>query len=218
MTALLTDDMDSNLRNLRWAGLNQGFETLLAEDPEVNKTAGDRYTIVVEASAAAQEAFALVLPDLPSTASIQWRTPATFLNESQEIDELLILSRPLLSERIADRLAYLHSLDDDLEPDQAPISAGSQKNFMQFMISRRQFTDPSIGVTPDGYIQAEWHLDKDNHFVIQFLPNGYARYVAVAPNSSKPEHPKRMSGFLPFEEVLKAVSPARVTDWVHNEG
>lgn len=214
-TALLTDDKDGlNLRNLQLAGLKKGFESFFDAREATNTTTGDLVESLSLVWGTAENAFITVtdVAEPLGTDTVEWRIPETMLSDSEEVVELSALIHLLLPDRIVKRIDYLRGLEN--EPGEEPMSAESLRSFVRFMTNNQGLLDPSVAVTPDGYVQAEWHEGKDKHLVVEFLPGELARYAAITPNIDKPERPNRMSGFLSISGVLDAVSPGGIRDWI----
>lgn len=80
----------------------------------------------------------------------------------------------------ANRLTYLHSLMDDLDPDDKPLNLESLRQFAIFLMGERIPKNPQIGMTPNGTLQAEWRIGTRGLLAMEFLASGKIRYAGIS--------------------------------------
>ncbi len=119
-------------------------------------------------------------------------------------EEILAVLRLFGLDAIADRLVYLHSLADD-DPDESPIERESLRAMAFFLMSEQQLPDPQIGVTPDGFIQIEWHVPANGILAMEFLPSHLIRFAAVSAPAQRGFERLSVNGTLPRDAALDAV-------------
>lgn len=108
--------------------------------------------------------------------------------------------------RLADRVEYLHRLVED-DPDEPSIVFPSLRELALFLVSERRFGEPEIGLSPDGFLQAEWPLQGGGVLVMNFLPDGIIQFAAVAKSVIAGAQFRRVNGTLPKDEALSTVRP-----------
>ena len=79
---------------------------------------------------------------------------------------------------VAGQLLSLFSLigEDPHEPD---VSTASLRNLAAFLAEHPGLPPPSVGLDPNGYVDAEWTLPDDSLVVMVFLPDERIRCVAI---------------------------------------
>lgn len=117
-------------------------------------------------------------------------------------DEIIAVL-PLLGIRgIADRLRYLHGVSLDGDPDEPPMALDSLRELALFFVREPPWSDPEIGISPDGLLQAEWRVGR-GILAMKFLPAGFIQFAAVSrPGGDHP--PLRVHGTLPTDQALRA--------------
>lgn len=108
--------------------------------------------------------------------------------------------------RLAGRIDYLHGLVDD-DPDEPSIVVSSLRELALFLVSERRFGEPEIGLSPDGFLQAEWSVKNGGVLVMNFLPDGIIQFAAVAKYAIGDDRSRRVNGMLPKDEALATVRP-----------
>ncbi len=133
-----------------------------------------------------EEAQASAEAGLPITRR-SWRT----LVEAQTTRSGIIsVVRSFRSSRIADRLSYLLSLDED-DPDELPMDTESLRAAASFLLEDADLDEPDIGVGPDGGIGLSWRLDPDGIVSLKFQGRNSIRFSALGP---KPRDGSRRIG------------------------
>ena len=120
--------------------------------------------------------------------------------------EIVAVLRLTGQDRLASRIEYLHGLVDD-DPDEPPIVFSSLRELALFLVSERRFGEPEIGLSPDGFLQAEWSVKNGGVLVMNFLPDGIIQFAAVAKSVIGDDRSRRVNGMLPKDEALSTVRP-----------
>ncbi len=120
--------------------------------------------------------------------------------------EIVAVLRLAGQHRLADRVEHLHVLVED-DPDEPSIVFPSLRELALFVVSERGFGEPEIGVSPDGFLQAEWPVKNGGVLVMNFLPDGFIQFAAVAKSVIGDDRCRRVNGTLPKNEALSAVTP-----------
>lgn len=121
-------------------------------------------------------------------------------------EQILAALRPLGFGAMADRLAYLHAITGEEDPDEPPMAISSLRHCALFFASEPQHRDADIGVSPDGLLQAQWRLTGGGVLAVRFLPNGFLQFAGVS-ESGIPAERRRVHGTLPKDQALQAVRP-----------
>ena len=106
---------------------------------------------------------------------------------------------------IADRLNYLHGLAVD-DPDEQAIEVESMRELALFLMSERRLPDPQIGISPAGFVQAEWQVGEKGILAMEFLPcDGLIRFAAISAPAQRGVQRISVHGTLPKDHALSAV-------------
>ncbi len=116
---------------------------------------------------------------------------------------------------ITNRLKHL-LIQTEADSERQPISLESIQDFAQFFVSNQQLRSPLIGVTRDGYLQAEWHLEQKRHIVLKFLGGQANRLAIIKPLPIKKGKKKSYLIQLSLSEVYKEMSELSVISWLEN--
>ena len=106
--------------------------------------------------------------------------------------------------QVADRLDYLCSLPVD-EQHEAPIQIESLYLFAHFVMERLWLPYPQVTVSPDGYINTEWTIEKYGDLAIEFMPSGVIRFSILY--RSLNATPKFVNGVQDVDEVIRIIKP-----------
>ena len=80
---------------------------------------------------------------------------------------------------IVARLRYLHEITQDNDPEDPPMQLSSLREFAQFFEDDHVLPpNHEIGISPNGLLQAEWHLSKASA-LMKFLPDGNIKFAAT---------------------------------------
>ena len=119
--------------------------------------------------------------------------------------EEIIAVLPLLGLRaIADRLAHLHELTADDDPDEPQMLLASLRELALFFVSEPERDTSEIGISPDGHLQAEWLARDGGILAMKFLPAGFIQFAATSRPTGGCQR-LRVQGTLPKDRVLQAV-------------
>jgi hypothetical protein len=138
------------------------------------------------------------------------------------------LRRQISALRAGGRLAYcerltrrLDSLLEALEEEGEEWAEGSAESLRQMLLFLRDvpgFRCPTVTVTPSATFRAEWQAGRNQHFAIDFLPDGQARFVVFAPDPHHPDRVQRVSGIVSRADVMRVVEPYKVHRWAADAG
>ena len=121
-------------------------------------------------------------------------------------EPILAALRLLGIRAIGDRLAYLHQLTGDDDPDEPPMTLSSLQQCALFFASEPRRRDAEVGISPDGLLQAQWRAKGGGVLAIRFLPSGFLQFAAVSEATATAER-RRVHGTLPKDQALQAVKP-----------
>lgn len=123
--------------------------------------------------------------------------------------EEIIAVLPLLGlGAVADRLAYLRELSGDDDPNEPSMALASLRELALFFVSEQRHSDPEIGVSPDGLLQAEWPVRDGGVVAMKFLPAGLIQFAAIS-NGTNGSQRFRIHGTLPKDQALDAARAFR---------
>lgn len=122
------------------------------------------------------------------------------------------LQVPYASE-LADRLDDLHEASIEEAPEQSPISTLSLYRFINFLQKEQNLEEPDVVLSDEGHIVAEWHKSRREHFSVEFMPDGQARYVIFSPDPDYPSRTNRVSGLVSADTLMKKAEPFNVLSW-----
>jgi len=141
-------------------------------------------------------------------------------NEEEEVQELIYqlkTSSVRYRNEIANRLITLFKDSKEEDPYATGITAGSLRNFINFLELYPNVKHPSISLTPEHNIYVSWRDKYNRVFSIHFLPNKDTRFVIFTPNYRHPEQKIRLSGIATVDVLLETVAPYGLTDWIFDE-
>jgi len=137
------------------------------------------------------------------------------LTDAKIVEKLLGLldsSKLDFASELAARLGALHEIVNE-DPNEPPISIDSLRSFINFIKNTPYLKRPSVVLTPDGEIRAEWRKASNKHFAVIFLPNDEARFVIFSPNSKDSDMIDRISGITSVDSLIENAKPHKVLDW-----
>ena len=103
-----------------------------------------------------------------------------------------------LPSEVAARLRDIFALADE-DPHEPNVSPASVRNLVAFLVDNPTLPHPSLGLDPNGYVDAEWSLPDGTLVVMVFLPDDQIRCVAVGSVD--------VSGTLPRQDILTLLEP-----------
>ncbi len=120
--------------------------------------------------------------------------------------------------RLAARLEYLVETSEEEFPEQEPMSSSSLKDFVEFIVefirSVPVIAYPSVVLSYEGNICAEWTQARNKHFAVEFLGGNEVHFVVFAPDHKKPYKTNRASGLSTIGSLMELVYPYGVLDWI----
>ena len=111
---------------------------------------------------------------------------------------------------LAVRLRYLMSAADEetaQDPGLAPLSVPSLTDFAEFLVAEPRIAKPSLTLTLEGHIRAEWRKDADHRVAAEFTGGGEAQLVVFAPRRNDPATVLRFSKRVSVSALAQAVEP-----------
>lgn len=121
-------------------------------------------------------------------------------------------------EQLALQLAILiDSLEDEGE-EWDENSPDSLRQMLLFLEAVPDFRCPTVTVTPSLTFRAQWQASPDEHFALDFLPDGQVRFVVFAPDPRHPDRVQRVSGIVSRVDVMRAIEPYKVHRWAADAG
>ena len=114
----------------------------------------------------------------------------------------------------ANRLGQILLFQEELEPDEQPLSLSSLKQFIRFLLEHRGSREPSIVVTDRGNVKAIWEYSEKQIFWIEFYPSGDVRYLAFVPNERRSDGVERTAAWSTSSDVFGRAKSLGVTAWM----
>lgn len=119
--------------------------------------------------------------------------------------------------KLAERIQYLFS-ESQIEDDeyQKDLNVESLQAFIDFYLQNTQFKEPSIVLTPEGYIRALWKESAKKFFRLEFVPNLDVRFVLFNPIDELPGKIERMAGSSIAGRVVSRLEEYDIHTWAYN--
>ena len=111
---------------------------------------------------------------------------------------------------LAVRLQYLMSdtaEETAQDPGLALLSVPSLTDFAKFLATEPRIAKPSLTLTWDGHVRAEWRKDADHRVAAEFMGDGTAKLVIFAPEPSDLRKIVRFSRQVEVSALVKTVRP-----------
>lgn len=199
--ATTSDDNASALAD-RLHTLGQLFKKGLAGYPGSNG-AGDRLPRSETSPATTGEVTALIKG---LAQHLAWNDA---LAQAHDAEGIIAALRLFGLEATADRIAYLHGLTDDLDPDEEPLNLESLHQFATFLMRERIAKNPRIGMSPDGTVQTEWPVGAQGLLAMEFLPSGTIRYAGISEPAKPGVERLVANGSLPGDKIASILDAFR---------
>jgi hypothetical protein len=116
-------------------------------------------------------------------------------------------------ERLARRLEFLLGAPEEEGEEWGEHSPESLRQMLLFLQDVPDFRYPSVTVTPSATFRAQWQAGQNQHFAVDFLPDGQVRFVVFAPDPRHPERAQRVSGVVSRTDIMKAIEHYKVYRW-----
>lgn len=110
--------------------------------------------------------------------------------------------------KIAKRLAYLHEIPQDDDPDYSDpdMELKSLRKLALFFTSDGfSLPDPRIGISHNGLLQAEWY-SRDAAALLNFMPDGEVVFAATLTNDDQ-DGPRAIHGTAEKRYALQTIRP-----------
>ena len=167
------------------------------------KESTERYCIVY--SADDKSVYKSLRPSI-SALGFDWLKPTIHDVEGTTHHGMAQLFRWLGKTSVADRIEELLAIADE-DQDEPHMSIESLRNFGRLLITERELTEPNIGVTPNGFVQAQWSTPSNGVVAMEFLVSGLVRFAAISAAAKRGVKRKAVRGTLEHKEMLHAVRP-----------
>ncbi len=115
-------------------------------------------------------------------------------------------------EKLSKRLRLLKELADE-ESDQSPMSLASIMDFISFFRSNNSLACPSLVLTRNGHIRAEWRANASRRLAIEFMGERLVRFVIFIPDPDRPNKINYLTGVLSLQSVLDTIRIYNVPLW-----
>ena len=132
-----------------------------------------------------------------------WSTEIETVTTRQEIIAVL---RLFGRHAISDRLLTLQELIDD-DDQQEPMNIDSLRSMARFLLKESVLPHPQVAVSPGGLLQAEWRIADRGTVAMEFLADRFVSFAAMSVPAEGEESWLRVSGAVPADDVVDAVSP-----------
>ncbi len=139
---------------------------------------------------------------------LRWRST------TEIVEDIAASTEICNADRIASRLSYLAEVCREEAPEQAPISRSSLHDLEHFLRSVPTLDYPSLVVTFEGSIRAEWKGMPSKHLAIEFMGDQTVRFVIIVPDRQRPKQINRASGAAHINSVLELLHPYGLSEWV----
>lgn len=107
------------------------------------------------------------------------------------------------------RLMQLSRIAEEEGPDQLAMQKASLRGFLVFLQSNtRKLSGPSLVLTYDGNIRAEWKRHVNHRVAIEFLNEVDVRYVTFIPNRKHATRVNRSSGTSTVDTLFEDIGVA----------
>ena len=127
--------------------------------------------------------------------------------EAGTADEVVEALRGFGLDEVAERLAYLRSLEDDLAEGEEPMDLESLRALGLLLIERPELPKPGIGVSAEGMLQVEWDIAPEGMVVMAFMPGGVINFAAASGSPELGRARPRISGLAACDDALTALAP-----------
>jgi hypothetical protein len=144
------------------------------------------------------------------------RTPKERIRE--QVKALRRGSRLPYREHLARRLDFLLRA---LEKEEEPLAEDSPESLRQMLLFLKGLPDfrcPTVTVTPLATFRAQWQADRNEHFAVDFVPDGQIRFVVFAADPGHAGRVDRVSGIVSPANAMKAIETYQVHRWAADAG
>lgn len=125
--------------------------------------------------------------------------------KSATIEDIIDAIRIWGFDTIAERLKVLHETILE-EQEEKPIVIESLQNFAQFIHEHSSLLpNPTIVITPDGFVQTVWRVHDYGTLVMNFLPSTDIMFAAIFTQYDLTSPRRKISGVLPPRRMMRCV-------------
>ena len=144
----------------------------------------------------------------PSTSAVIMglRGPSAHDVEGATHEGIAQLFRWLGKRTVAARIGELLTIAAE-DRDEPRMSIESLRNLGRLLISEEKLTEPNVGVSPNGLLQAQWSTPENGLVAMEFLVSGLVRFSAISAPAKRGVKRKAVRGTLEHKEMLTAVQP-----------
>lgn len=132
------------------------------------------------------------------------------LNEIEETQEYIHASA------LSQKLNELYG-NSKQNPDIETLSIGSMRYFWKFVKCNQNLKYPEIYISALGNIRVQWTESKNEHFVVEFYPDGEVKFVIFSPDHHHQDRVNRVSGLSTIDSLIEQVKAFGVMKWSSNE-
>ena len=138
-------------------------------------------------------------------------------DDEEKVSEIISHIRTQLkvdyAQQLADRLEFLVDAAKEERADENSILPESLKNFLSFIQSTTCLGYPDVVLSPSKNIRAQWRNGPNQHFAVEFLETGEARFVIFSPDPNYPERAVRLSGLAMVDSLMEIAVPHGILKW-----
>ncbi|MCH8209531.1 MAG: hypothetical protein IIA62_10845 [Nitrospinae bacterium] len=127
----------------------------------------------------------------------------------KEREDVPAVVTPRIKELIKD-------IEEDADEEPSSINFDSFKNFIHFLVNKKNVAVPSFVITYQGNIRAMWRKSRKQHLAVEFHPDEMVTYVIFAPSPKKPEKIERSSGSIGQRRLYDLVVTLGADNWICN--
>lgn len=138
-------------------------------------------------------------------------------NDERQISNLISYVKLFLEVpyqiKLAARLKYLLDIAAD-EGIPLDIFAKALGHFVSFLTTNNSVGYPQVGLANDGTIGVEWRTDPFHHFSVQFLEDGFTRFLIRVRDARRTDKTAQFSGNVSSEALMHSAAALGVMDWI----
>jgi len=120
-------------------------------------------------------------------------------DQASTLENLHVSLERAYTSELVERLKFLAEPSEDI--NEPTLSYGSLKQFIGFIKTYR-LQQPDLVLSFDGNVRAEWRQDSAHHFVAEFVPNGFVKFVVFVQSTISSKQIERMAGTTSLEKLV----------------
>ena len=145
--------------------------------------------------------------------SIPTETISEYVKQAAAPEEIISYIRLAGSNSIGERLEAI-LIDREVGIDVSPLSLDSLRDFALFFIDHKNIREPMTGVSSDGFMQSEWHFNRNKHVIVKFFGNQIVRLALIKPSNTHSGQKRSYLIQLTLSDLLAELSDQRVLSWL----